>query len=268
MRYESSGHTHIGRRPENEDALWYDEELGVFTVADGMGGHKGGALASKLAVASIADVFEQARNGLEVTWPLGLDSTVHFEESLVDLAVRSANRAICSRRSDKVKRMGSTVAILVLRDDKAIVAHVGDSRVYRLRDGELEQLTEDHSLYNELRLSGAPNLPPRSEFAMGNVITRALGRPDNGEPDVLVADVREGDVFLLCTDGLSEVLTPEIMAAVLDSLSPDAAAKVLVNQAFREGSRDNITALVVRADRSVHKGVVGSGEYERALTAA
>lgn len=268
MRYESSGHTHTGRRPENEDSLWYDEELGVFTVADGMGGHRGGALASKLAVESVADVFEQARNGLEVTWPLGLDSTVHFEESLVDLAVRSANRAICSRHTRKVKRMGSTVALLVLRDDKAIVAHVGDSRVYRLRCGKLEQLTDDHSLYNELLQSGAPNLPPKSEFAMGNVITRALGRANNGQPDVLVADVEEGDVFLLCTDGLSEVLTPEIMAAVLATLSPDAAAKVLVNQAYREGSRDNITALVVRAHRSIHRGVSRSGEYGQAASAA
>lgn len=268
MKYSSFGHSHIGRRLENEDALWHDEELGVFAVADGMGGHKGGALASRLTVESVADVFEQARTGLEVTWPLGLDSTVHFEESLVDLAVRTANRTICSQRSEEVKRMGSTVAILVLRDDKAIVGHVGDSRVYRLREGELELLTEDHSLYNELLQNGAPNLPPKSEFAMGNVITRALGRPNNAQPDVLVADVLEGDVYLLCTDGLSEVLSSDMIGAVLDSLPAEAASKMLVNAAFAEGSRDNITALVVRAERSVHRGAAASGVYDRALVSA
>ncbi len=254
MKYDGFGFTHVGRRAQNEDALWYDPELGVFSVADGMGGHKGGALASRLAVSSVADVFSQARNGLELTWPVGFNATLNFEESLLDLAMRTANRSVCNRCDGQLKKMGTTLAVLVLRDNKAIVGHVGDSRVYRLRDGLLEQLTEDHSLYNELLQGGAPNLPPKSRFPMANVITRAIGRPSNAEPDTTVFDVEEGDTFLLCTDGLSEVLEPDVIATILELLPPEEAAKSLVLESYSAGSRDNITALVVKAERSVYRG--------------
>lgn len=253
MKYTAYGFTFVGRRERNEDALWLDSDLGAFAVADGMGGHAGGREASSLALRSVSEVFEQARGGLELTWPLGFDANLSFEESLMDMAVDTANRAIIQNRSGKLKKMGSTLAMLLLRDGEAVVGHIGDSRVYRLRNGLLDQVTDDHSLYEDLVRAGTANMPPKSRFSMKNVITRVLGRQGTFA-DRMVLDVREGDTFLLCTDGLTDVLGPEVIQPVLEGLEPEEAAKHLVNEAFLRGSRDNITALVVRAQGAVHRG--------------
>ena len=141
--------------------------------------------------------------------------------------------------------MGSTLATLVVRGDRAIVGHVGDSRVYRLRGGALEQLTRDHSLYAEMLAQGA-ELPPKDRCPFAHVITRALGMSDESGPDLSTTALRRGDVFLLCTDGLSEPL-PETRIAELLALPPEAACEAMVREAYDAGGKDNITAVVVRA---------------------
>jgi serine/threonine protein phosphatase PrpC len=227
MKIDFAVRTHVGRRQNNEDATCADPRLGLFAVADGMGVYDGGEIASRITVEAVHD-------------------TVDRYGSLAD-AVTSADRRVRARKDGTLSQMGSTVAAVRFADGRAAIAHVGDSRVYRLRAGVLAQLTRDHSLYEELLRQGFPDLPERHDFAYTNIVTRALGVGERAEPDVSEDAARPGDVYLLCTDGLTETLTPEHLAAAL-TVSPSAAAAAdhLVSEAFARGGRDNITAIVVR----------------------
>jgi serine/threonine protein phosphatase PrpC len=268
VKIESNASTHVGRRSQNEDAHCVEDELGLFAVADGMGGQKGGEIASRTAIGSLVDFFRTAANDPMVTWPSGLDTALTFNEGMVEMAVRRANRAVIQRKRGPVAKMGSTLALMVIREDEAVIAHIGDSRVYRLRDGELKQLTTDHSLYQELRDQGIPNLPPRHLFPYSNVITRVLGMNDS-RADLRTESLRQGDVYLLCTDGLIETVSEGRIAEVLSSMPPADAGPTLVDEAYLRGGRDNITAVVVRIDEGVArrgaKGVSRRGaEAQRA----
>ena len=235
----ASAHTFVGRRRHNEDAYLMDPEVGIFAVADGMGGYAGGEVASRLAVETIAEFFAYSVDP-EATWPHSFDPALSPAENRVDAAVRLANERVCEQREGPLADMGSTLAL---------VAHVGDSRVYRLthrpdQGPELAQVTRDHSLYEQLREAGAP-VPPIGEFAYANVITRALGPRSGERPDLQRIALRDGDRLLICTDGLSGALDPEQIAALLDAGPVDAACERLVHEAYLAGSRDNITAVVV-----------------------
>ncbi len=245
----ASASTIVGRRKRNEDAYVLDAELGLFAVADGMGGYAGGAEASNLAVTALAEFWGVSADP-ENTWPYAFDRALSFQENRIDAAVRLANRRICERRTGELAHMGSTVAALILRPSAAIVAHLGDSRVYRLRAGELRQLTRDHSLYEQLLATGA-DLPPLEQFAYANVVTRALGAAEHDRPELQTLDLQDGDRYLLCSDGLSGVLGPAELAAMLAGLPIEAAAERLVEAAYAAGSRDNITAIVVQVQRRV-----------------
>lgn len=246
MFFESAGYTYTGRREQNEDSYSSDEDLALFVVADGMGGRRGGSLASRLAVDAVSDVYDTAEKDPGLTWPLGIDANLSFDEGIVELAVRQANKAVCDHKTAPVTNMGSTIAVMAMRDGKAVMAHVGDSRIYRFRDGKLELMTEDHSLYSELKQSGAPDLPPISEFAYAHIITRALGRRDRAKPDIRSESLMPNDVFLLCSDGLTGSVPEPIIADILGSCPPTDAGPRLVHEAYRMGSGDNITAVVVR----------------------
>lgn len=235
--------TITGRRSDNEDAVCARPDLGLFVVADGMGGYEGGEIASKVAVTTIEDLVSRTAGDQDVTWPYRIDPRRGIVENEVAVATRLAGDRIAARRHGHLAQMGSTVAVLRLEGGHAVIGHVGDSRVYRLRDGALEQLTVDHSLWAQLLSAGA-ELPEREDFAYRHVVTRALGTT-SGEPDVRVEAARAGDVFLLCSDGLSEVLAPARIAALL-ALPAAAACHALVDEAFAAGSRDNISAVVVR----------------------
>jgi PPM family protein phosphatase len=243
----ASASTIVGRRKRNEDAYVLDAELGLFAVADGMGGYSGGAEASGLAVAALAEFWETSADP-DNTWPYAFDRALTFQENRIDAAVRLANRRICERRTGELANMGSTVAALIVRPSTAIVAHLGDSRIYRLRAGELRQLTRDHSLYEQLLETGA-DLPPLDQFAYANVVTRALGAAEHDRPELQTLDLQDGDRYLLCSDGLSGVLGPAELAATLAEVAIEAAAERLVEAAFAAGSRDNITAIVVQVHR-------------------
>jgi len=230
-----------GRRTNNEDAVCARPELGLFVVADGMGGYEGGEVASALAVEAIHELVRRTAGDADVTWPYKIDPARTITENELMVATRLAGERIAARRTGELREMGSTVAVLRLRGDHAVIAHVGDSRVYRLRDGALAQLTIDHSLVAQLEASG---MKPDAAFAWRHVVTRALGTT-TGEPDVQRDRVRTGDVFLLCSDGLSEVLEPDQIAALLADRA-EAACGALVDAAYDAGSRDNISAVVVR----------------------
>jgi PPM family protein phosphatase len=166
----------------------------------------------------------------------------------VSCAIRAAHREVRLRKTGHLHQMGSTIAALQFLDGEAVVAHVGDSRVYRLRDGVVEQLTADHSLYAELKRSGMDDLPPREQCQYGHVITRALGMEGDIRPDLRRELPRRGDVYLVCTDGLFEKLEPADLARVLAAGSAEDACRQLVEEAYRRGGKDNITAVVVRIE--------------------
>ncbi len=242
---ECAARSSTGRRSNNEDAWCVDADLGLFMVADGMGGYEGGEVASNLAVKAMQGFYARNRRDDNVTWPFGVDPKLGLRENMLAVAIRMADAEILSQKKGRLASMGSTVAALAVHDATAIVGHVGDSRVYRLRDGALTQLTRDHSLYEEMRAIGAA-VPPKEKFPHANVITRALGMLTKAGPEVTAEALREGDVFLLCTDGLNEGVTEARIAEVLATKGAVDACDTLVQEAFDNGGRDNITAVVIR----------------------
>jgi serine/threonine protein phosphatase PrpC len=243
-----AAHTDVGKREHNEDTYCTLPELGLFAVADGMGGYEGGEVASRLVVEALAFFFERDAKDSDATWPFAMDRGLSYLENLVRVAVKLAHERVCAAKHGMRSRMGSTVAVLVLRDGQAVIGHVGDSRIYRLRDGSLEQLTEDHSLYAEMKAQAPEQVPPRSDWPYGNVITRAVGMAGAADPEVCSLPARPGDRFLLCTDGLSEPLGETEITEILAGQEPDTACQRLVSGALDRGGRDNVTALVVAVD--------------------
>jgi serine/threonine protein phosphatase PrpC len=232
-----------GRRPSNEDAICVRPDLGLFVVADGMGGYEGGEIASALTVEAIHELVRRTAGGGDVFWPYPIDPRLTVGENELVVATRLAADRIARRRTGDLAQMGSTVVVLRVVGDVVVVAHVGDSRVYRLRDGVLDQLTVDHSLLQSLIATGrAPE--DLAAFPFRNVITRALGT-DSHEPEVQRIAARPGDAYLLCSDGLTEGLDGDDIAALL-AYPAERACRALVDAAFAAGSRDNISAIVVR----------------------
>lgn len=254
MHIESCACTAVGRRDSNEDALLHlpgiAEGLGLFAVADGMGGYEGGEVASHLVVETMEEVFRRYLTEKETTCPFLSAEHKSRQESLLAAAIRLAHGAVAARRSGRLANMGSTVAALVVAEREAILAHVGDSRVYRLRDGRFTQLTRDHSLFEEVRAAGgAQQMESKRDCPFANVITRALGLSDRAEPDVDTVPVLHGDIFLLCSDGLSDPLTDEELARLLASCQTEglvSATRRLVQAAYDAGGKDNITAVTVK----------------------
>jgi serine/threonine protein phosphatase PrpC len=240
-----------GRRSNNEDAVCSRPELGLFVVADGLGGYEGGEIASGIAVQTISDLVRRTASDADVTWPYAFDRERSIDENEVIVATKLAHDRIVARRTGIHDQMGSTVALIRFpagNDNRVVIGHVGDSRVYRLRDGGLAQLTADHSLANQMIAAG---MVIDANFPYRHIITKALGLGTGGaEPDVQSDKAITGDVYLLCSDGLYEVLEPEQMAALLDPVTRGRsiadACRQLVAAAYEAGSRDNISVVVVR----------------------
>ncbi len=242
LTIDAAAETHVGRRENNEDAFLLDDDLRVYAVADGMGGYHGGEIASALVVDGLRAFVERNAADDEVTWPYGLSPGRSFVESLLTVGLRAANRAVLARRRGELARMGSTVVAVAMDGEDAVLAHVGDSRIYRLRDGALQRLTRDHSLVEELRAMGAHEQPE----GIGHVITKAVGFSEDTVPDVRVERVLPGDALLLCSDGLSDPLDDATIARGLMRRSAREACEALVRAAYEAGGSDNITALVLR----------------------
>ena len=245
MRIEFFASSVVGRRSNNEDQFCADPALGLFVVADGMGGYEGGEIASRLAVEELRDFVSRNRRDPGATWPCGEDKKRAFSESLLHAASLCAHRQITSHRTERLRNMGSTVVTLLLEEGRATCAHVGDSRLYRLRGGRLAQLTRDHSLWAELEAAGGTGVE-RKDFGWKNQITRALGVDGNHRADTASLDLISGDVWLLCSDGLYDPLSIEQLIEPLCLPSAKAACEAIVQRAFDAGSQDNITAIVVR----------------------
>ena len=207
---------------------------------------RGGEIASHLVIQTLAEFYERNEQDTEFTWPFAPERGLPPSEGLFHVAVKMANQEVVNKRVGRLKEMGSTLAALVLREDQAIIGHVGDSRVYRLRQGELVQLTRDHSLYEEMRAAGMKSMPEKRDCGFSNVITRAIGLMERADPDLRTERVLPGDIYLLCTDGLTEPLNDEDLWRMLSTLPPAEACAKLVGEAYARGGKDNITAVVVK----------------------
>jgi serine/threonine protein phosphatase PrpC len=249
MRIVSASCTHVGRRNNNEDAHCRVPELGLYAVADGMGGYEGGEVASRLAIDSVIEFVRRNAGDDDVTWPFALERELGLDENLALVAARLANHEVLRRKVGRLGQMGSTLVLLLLHAEHAVLAHVGDSRIYRLRGAELEQLTVDHSVYAELQRQSGGALPPKGETPFGHMITRALGMSDDTRAEVRRERLEPGDTFLLCSDGLSEVLSEAELACGLAATDLEQACRTLVRQAYDAGGRDNITAVLARVLR-------------------
>lgn len=250
MNMRSAGLTDLGRaRRNNEDAFVADDALGLYAVADGVGGQQAGEVASRMAIDILVNAISGLRAGRDATPPSGVSRAEPREITALRHAVWLANRKIneAAGRDARFRGMGTTVTAMAVREGTAFLAHVGDSRAYRLRGGALEQLTADHSLVAEQVRAGKLTPAEARRSANRNVITRAVGIAPEVAVDTAAAPVRPGDRFLLCTDGLTDMLSDAEIAAILGRAGPDAAAQALVRVANERGGRDNITAVVVEA---------------------
>ncbi len=254
-------------RETNEDSFAVVRHLGLFMVADGMGGAAAGEVASH----AVIDHVQRAVEDGETTWPM--DSSLRSPESgprRFIAGIHRANRHIYRQSGEDWRRrgMGTTFAGLFLMERSAVIAHVGDSRVYRFRDGVLEQMTRDHSLANHLVEMGFLRPEDVATYPRRNVITRAVGTHENVEVDARIIDVRAGDVFLLCSDGLTGELSDREIATILAQASlPFGTVATLVDRALAHGGSDNVTAVLVRveavgADREARPAPESDGDSE------
>lgn len=250
LQIEGAGSSDKGRRARNEDAHRVMAEIGFFVVADGMGGYEGGAVASLVTVETLADFYARNAYDRDLTWPFVVDPALDLPRNQALCGIRLAHDAVRARKRGPLASMGSTVVAVAFEGARAVVAHAGDSRAYRLRAGVLSRLTRDHSFVEEIAERGegiSPADRARVAAQFGHVITRAVGIGGEIEPGLSVIDVRAGDTFLLCTDGLHGVLDDDEIAETLALFAPRDAADLLVQRAIEAGSSDNVTAIVVRA---------------------
>lgn len=249
MRVIAAGRSDVGlQREHNEDSFCLLDQHGLYIVADGMGGHRAGDVASRMATETIAAFFNTTARE-DATWPFHYDPTLSAEENRLVTGIKVANKSIyeASTRNREHHGMGTTIVGMLFAPDarRIYVGHVGDSRCYRIRDGKIKQLTQDHSLLNDY-LRAMPDLTEeQKEELPRNVITRALGMTETVQVDVCQDEPRLGDIYVLCSDGLSGMISDdEILEVVTHAPSPAEAAEQLIALANQHGGEDNVTAVV------------------------
>ena len=246
---EVAGVSDVGRlRKRNEDAIDWDTRLGVAMVADGMGGSQGGDIAATTALRSIKDDLRRALADGERHGSRARSREVRA--ALVVELVRRANQGVrkSAARDEQLSGMGTTLVMALLGPNYLTAAHVGDSRLYRLRGSGLERLTEDHSMVQEMVGRGQMNARQAAMSRHRNVITRALGIAQDVTVDVAHHEIAPGDIFMLCTDGLTNMVPESEIAAALSAHAHclETAAKNAVNLAIARGGRDNVSVVLLR----------------------
>jgi serine/threonine protein phosphatase PrpC len=240
----------VGNREKNEDAVGIVRESGLFVVADGMGGYQGGEIASRLAVDIVGGCFRA----------LAVDASPLDAMVQMDAAFRRANEDVRAEQTGDLASMGATLTALVIRGREAVIGHVGDSRVYRFRGSALQRITRDHTFVESLKDAGVYSAGIHRCFS--HVLTRAVGTAEDCTPDLHMEELEAGDRFLLCTDGVTDVVDDETIAAVLASEPASESCRTLVAEALRRGSPDNVTALVVEVRAVGDAAEVGPGGDE------
>lgn len=242
MKLHSFGLSDVGmRREKNEDSFLLNDEFQLYVVADGMGGHQGGEHASKLAVTTVeSEIVEFAKNA---------NPAVNQQDYRNQLkhAIQMASQRIFENalQDAKLKGMGTTSVVLLARSNKIYLANVGDSRGYLFRKGKLKQITEDHSLVQEQIKAGMITPKDAREHRLRNIITRSVGFQEDVDIDVDVRVARVGDKYLLCTDGLTNMVLDDEMGQVLSEETTEEACRKLIDLANARGGDDNITAVII-----------------------
>lgn len=229
--------TDVGRvRKQNEDAAWFDEEKAIFAVADGMGGHLAGEVASSMAIEAVQRMTQRYDTP-------GISA-------LRETVARAHERISAHAKAHpQCAGMGTTLSLMWRGYKYAYIAHVGDSRIYRMRNSRLEQITEDHSLVEELVRARLITKEEARVHPRRNIITRALGTQGDNQPDLLAADMMPGDLWLLCSDGLCSMVSDEAIAKTMRREKDlDRMADSLMQQALDAGGKDNITLILCREE--------------------
>jgi len=249
-KIEIFGLTDVGLvRDHNEDSIGDNPDLGLVVLADGMGGHRGGEVASAITVSTILEILADKLNNIK---PGDIDEASGY--SLQSVAVHDAiNRAnenvfTSSHENSQYRGMGTTVVVLLIYDDRFTVAHVGDSRLYRYRDGELEQITNDHSLMQELIDRGFYSAEQAEISLNRNLVTRAVGIEESVQVDVLEDVTYPDDIYLLCSDGLTDMVDDDVIknTIVENSENLEKIATELIRLANESGGKDNISAILAK----------------------
>ena len=260
MRLTALGQSDVGQKREaNEDSFLVNEDLGLFVVADGMGGHAGGGTASRVAIETIEDTLKKSRqNGVDP-----FTEQVEFERSAIPDYFREAVEAACysifhkARTEPELAGMGTTVSGLIIKPSEkpgcvdAYVAHVGDSRIYLVRDTLEQQISDDHSLVNEQIKAGVLTPEEAKASRFKNIITRSVGFEENVLVDVLGLSAEPGDVFVMCSDGLSNFLEDAEVLRMVQGYTGERLVELpqaFIDLANNRGGDDNITVIVVRVE--------------------
>jgi serine/threonine protein phosphatase PrpC len=255
MRINYAAKSDVGmKRDNNEDNLLVFPEQNLFAVFDGMGGHAAGEVASAIAVSEVKEFFTYTAKDEEATWPFRAERDKNYDENRTLTAIKLANQRIIeqSEQDGAKKNMGTTAVMVhfVERNGvgaKAVVAHVGDSRVYLFRDGQLQRVTIDHSLVEEYLRLGKITAEEAKTFPQKNIILRALGQQKIVEVEVNELAPEPGDVFLLCSDGLSGMVSDDMMQSILQkSNGLESAVKKLIDTANANGGIDNVTVVLAQ----------------------
>jgi PPM family protein phosphatase len=250
MRIEVAGRSHVGmKRNHNEDAFLVLGDEQLYCVADGMGGHASGEIASRIAIEELEDFYRRTSKDADLTWPFKMDRGRNYEENRLATGIKLANARIYEAASTDAnyRGMGTTIVSLHFADDGAYIGHVGDSRAYCFRAGALKQMTEDHSLLNDYLKAKKLTAEEIDAFPHKNVIVRALGMKDTVQVDIERFEAADGDLFLLCSDGLSGMVTDEALVTAVNASSDlEAICTQLIELANAAGGNDNITCILVR----------------------
>lgn len=255
MKIVSCGITDIGRkRQRNEDSYLVNDKIGLYIVADGMGGHAGGEFASKIAVSTVEEIIrgeDRVKSNVPTQSYLDANEQSNVEgleqERLKDAINRAGNMIVRRAFEDpELKGMGTTSTVMFISNERAYIAHVGDSRAYCVREGEIIQITEDHSLVHEQLKSGLITEEEAKTHQLKNIITRSVGVQEEVEVDTVVWKIQVGDSYLLCSDGLSNMMQDEEMQELISKNDVEQGARELVDLANQRGGEDNITLILLK----------------------
>jgi protein phosphatase len=244
----SFGVSDAGARQGNEDCFFADDDLALFVVADGMGGHLAGEVASRLAVEAIEHFIRRSEDSTDFSWPLGIDAGLSLEGNRVRTALHLAHRRVfrAAESSEEYTGMGTTVVCALIRNGQLTVGHVGDSRLYLSADGVLRQLTTDDTWIAALAASGTADPTTLATHPMRHVLTNVLGAGEQVEIHVSEHPLSGGEMLLLCSDGVHDVLDLPALAPLMSNGSdPRVVSNAVAAAALERGTHDNVTAVLV-----------------------
>lgn len=239
------GHSARGPRLQNQDYLFSDSRAGLFVVADGMGGHRAGEIASQMAVETVVQFINQTAGGhRETTWPFPYNPELSAGANRLSAGIRLANRRVfdAGRNDTQLAGMGTTLVAALVGRSQIVIGHVGDSRAYRLKDGRLELMTQDHTWVAAVLGADAA----KEDHPMRHVLTSGIGLREDVMVDLSEQPLAPGDCWLLCSDGVHGFVGAAALANALGEPSPDVAAERIVREAIAGGGSDNATAIVLR----------------------